>query len=143
MTSSSSHTSFLIGVLPTAAEIGIAASVLLVLVRIMQGISVAGEYTTSGVLLVEQAEPETRGFIGGWIAFAMMLGCVAGSGVPALLGAFLTEQQIQDWGWRIPSLVAAPIPLPLYLPWRSILTEERAHPHAAGLTCCWLTNTDQ
>lgn len=99
--------SLLIAVLPTHAQIGVAASILLVAIRVIQGMSVAGEYTTSGVLLVEQAEPSSRGFTGGWIAFAMMLGCVAGSGVPALLGVFLTEDQIQAWGWRIPFFIGS------------------------------------
>lgn len=103
--------SFLIAVLPTHAQIGVAASILLVLIRVIQGISVAGEYTTSGVLLVEQAEPKSRGFVGGWIAFAMMLGCVAGSGIPALLGTVLTEAQIQAWGWRIPFFIGSLVAL--------------------------------
>ena len=77
----------------------------------MQGISVAGEYTTSGVLLVEQADRRSRGFVGGWIAFAMMLGCVIGSGIPALLGTFLTDVQIQSWGWRVPFLIGGLVAL--------------------------------
>lgn len=103
--------SFLIAVLPTPAQIGITASILLVLIRIVQGMSVAGEYTTSGVLLVEQAEPKSRGFTGGWIAFAMMLGCVAGSGVPALLDSLITEEQLFAWGWRIPFLIGSSLAL--------------------------------
>lgn len=99
--------SLAIALLPTHAQIGITASILLVAIRVIQGMSVAGEYTTSGVLLVEQAERKSRGFIGGWIAFAMMLGCVAGSGVPALLGTFLTEDQIHAWGWRIPFVIGS------------------------------------
>ncbi len=93
---------FLISVLPTPDQIGVTASVLLIAIRIVQGMSVAGEYTTSGVLLIEQADPRRRGFVGGWIALAMMFGCVAGSGVPALLSTFLTDAQIQSWGWRLP-----------------------------------------
>ena len=74
--------SILIGLLPTHAAIGVTASVLLVVIRVIQGISVAGEYTASGVLIVEEARRESRGFVGSWIACAMMLGCVLGSGVP-------------------------------------------------------------
>lgn len=99
--------SLMISILPTHAQIGVWAPTLLVLIRVIQGISVAGEYATSGVLLVEQAPPKSRGFVGGWIAFAMMLGCVAGSGVPALLGTMLTEAQIQAWGWRIPFFIGS------------------------------------
>ncbi|WP_208987948.1 MFS transporter, partial [Pseudovibrio sp. W74] len=60
--------SLAIALLPTYGQIGIAAAILLVLVRIIQGIAVAGEYTASGVLLVEQAEPERRALTGAWIA---------------------------------------------------------------------------
>lgn len=100
-----------IALLPTPEQIGLTASVLLVLIRILQGIAVAGEYTTSGVLLVEQTSPQTRGFVGGWVAFAMMLGCVAGSGVPAALGLFLSDAQIHQWGWRLPFLIGSLVAL--------------------------------
>jgi len=101
--------SVLIGILPTHAQIGVTASVLLVLIRVLQGISVAGEYSASGVLIVEEARKESRGLVGSWIACAMMLGCVLGSGVPALITAFLSEEQISAWGWRIPFFLGAVI----------------------------------
>jgi MHS family proline/betaine transporter-like MFS transporter len=94
--------SLLIGFLPTYAEIGVTAAVLLIVIRVVQGISVAGEYMASGVLIVEEARDRSRGFVGSWIACAMMLGCVLGSGVPALITSFLTDSQISAWGWRIP-----------------------------------------
>lgn len=103
--------SVLIGVLPTHAQIGIAASVLLVLIRIVQGISVAGEYTASGVLVVEEARRESRGLVGSWIACAMMLGCVLGSGVPALMSSYLTDDQMIAWGWRIPFFIGGAVAL--------------------------------
>jgi len=103
--------SVLIGILPTYADIGVAASVLLVLIRIIQGISVAGEYTASGVLIVEEARKESRGFVGSWIACAMMLGCVLGSGVPALITSFISEEQVSAWGWRIPFFVGGGVAL--------------------------------
>lgn len=90
--------SVLIGMLPTHAEIGVTASILLVAIRVVQGISVAGEYTASGVLIVDEARQESRGLVGSWIACAMMLGCVLGSGVPALITSFLTDEQISAWG---------------------------------------------
>ena len=62
--------SFLIAVLPTPAQIGITASILLVLIRIFQGMSVAGECTTSGVLLVEQAKRKSRDLILATLSFA-------------------------------------------------------------------------
>jgi len=103
--------SILIGSLPTHAQIGVAASVLLVVIRIVQGISVAGEYMASGVLLVEEADKKSRGFVGSWIAFAMMCGCVLGSGVPAALSGVLTEAQMNAWGWRIPFFLGGTVAL--------------------------------
>lgn len=101
--------SLAIGFLPTYAQIGVTASVLLVAIRVVQGIAVAGEYTASGVLIVEEAEERSRGFVGSWIAFAMMLGCVLGSGVPALIDSFLTDEQMTTWGWRIPFFVGSAV----------------------------------
>ncbi|SFT74223.1 MFS transporter, MHS family, proline/betaine transporter [Pseudovibrio denitrificans] len=93
--------SLAIALLPTFHQIGITAAVLLVLIRIIQGIAVAGEYTASGVLLVEQAEPERRALTGAWIACAMISGCLIGSAVPAGISLLLTADQMADWGWRV------------------------------------------
>ncbi len=93
--------SLAIAMLPTFNQIGITATVLLVLIRIVQGIAVAGEYTASGVLLVEQAEPERRALTGAWIACAMISGCLIGSAIPAGINLFLSADQMMDWGWRL------------------------------------------
>ena len=103
--------SLAIAMLPTYEQIGIMAAILLVAIRVVQGISVAGEYTASGVLLVEQAGPGHKARAGAWIAFAMMWGCVLGSAVPAGLSSILTEQQMSDWGWRIPFALGAAVAL--------------------------------
>lgn len=94
--------SFAIAALPTYEEVGITAALLLVAIRIVQGISVAGEYTASGVLLVEQAGAGRRAMTGAWVAFAMMWGCVLGSAVPAGFSSVLTSEQMAEWGWRLP-----------------------------------------
>lgn len=101
--------SLLIGFLPTHADIGVAASLLLVVIRVVQGISVAGEYMASGVLIVEEAQEKSRSLVGSWIACAMMLGCVFGSGVPALISSFLTDSQVSAWGWRIPFFIGGAV----------------------------------
>ncbi|MBO6892506.1 MAG: MFS transporter [Roseibium sp.] len=101
--------SLAIAMLPTYEQIGITAAILLVTIRVVQGISVAGEYTASGVLLVEQAGLGHKARAGAWIAFAMMWGCVLGSAVPAGLSSILTEQQMSDWGWRIPFALGAAV----------------------------------
>lgn len=101
--------SLLLALLPGHAQIGVAASILFVAIRVLQGIAVAGEYTASGVLLVEEAKPSSRGFVGSWVAGAMMLGCVLGSGVPALVSSLLTDAQMEAWGWRLPFLIGASV----------------------------------
>lgn len=103
--------SVLIGCLPSHAEIGVTASILLIVIRVAQGISVAGEYMASGVLMIEEARDGSRGFVGSWIACATMLGCVLGSGVPALITSFLSDSQLDSWGWRIPFFVGGAVAL--------------------------------
>lgn len=97
--------SIAIGLLPTHAEVGVLASILLIAIRIIQGIAVAGEYTTSGILLVEEAPPSSRFLVGSLIPFAMMWGCVLGSGVPAGVSSVLSSEQMSAWGWRIPFFI--------------------------------------
>ena len=58
------------GLLPTYAAIGVLAPILLILLRMTQGASIGGEYTTSIIFLVEQSPPRDRGFIGSWAAFS-------------------------------------------------------------------------
>ncbi len=103
--------SLLIALLPGHAQIGIAASILLVVIRIIQGVSVAGELPASGVLVVEEAADSNRGRAGSWITSAMMLGCMLGSGVPALVSSLLSTEQMAEWGWRIPFFVGTVVAL--------------------------------
>lgn len=94
----------LVGVLPTHAEIGIAAAILMVLLRMVQGISVGGEYTSSFVFLVEHAPPERRAFFGSWSMMGATCGILLGSAVGALINTFTTDEQLLAWGWRLPFL---------------------------------------
>jgi len=98
-----------IGLLPTYAQIGIAGPILLVVLRCVQGISVAGEYANSGVLLTESSQPRQRGLIGSWIVFGMTCGCLLGSGVSALVSNVLGQEAMQEWGWRLPFLFGSVI----------------------------------
>jgi MHS family proline/betaine transporter-like MFS transporter len=95
---------FLIGVLPDYAQIGITAAVLMVVLRMIQGLSVGGEYTTSVVLLVEWAEPRRRGFMGSWSVFGAVTGILLGSAAAALINATLSTSAVETWAWRIPFL---------------------------------------
>ncbi len=93
----------LVGLLPTHAEIGITAAVLMILLRMVQGVSVGGEYTSSFVFLVEHAPPHRRAFFGAWSMIGATCGILLGSAVGALINSFTTDIQLQNWGWRFRS----------------------------------------
>lgn len=97
----------LIGLLPTFETIGILAPILIVVLRIVQGLSVGGEYTSSLVFLVEHAPPKRRAFNAIWGMWGATAGILLGSGVGAVLTAVLDDARVQSWGWRLPFLVGA------------------------------------
>ncbi len=96
---------FIIGVLPTYAQIGITASVLMLLCRIMQGLAVGGEYTSSAVFLAETAHPDKRGAASAWAPFGAVAGILLGSAVGATILNVMSLEQVVAWGWRIPFLL--------------------------------------
>lgn len=93
---------FLVGVLPTYATLGLAAPILLLVLRMIQGLAVGGEYTTSIIYMIEHTDPRKRGFIGSFAVSGAVGGMLLGSGFGALLAAVLSEQALQEWGWRVP-----------------------------------------
>ena len=95
---------FLMGVLPTYQSVGILAPVLLVALRIVQGISAGGEFSGSIVYLVEHAPARRRGLYGSVSNFGAMLGGLAGAAVAWATTALLPEAALESWGWRIPFL---------------------------------------
>jgi MHS family proline/betaine transporter-like MFS transporter len=95
---------FLIGVLPDYSVLGAAAPALLVLCRMVQGLSVGGEFTTSIIYLVEGAPPHRRGLAGSWSGFGATAGVLLGSAVGALTTSLLSEDVLHSWGWRVPFL---------------------------------------
>jgi len=94
----------LMGLLPTFASVGMIAPILLVVLRIIQGLSVGGEYTSSLVFLVESAPPGRRAFSAMWGSWGATAGTLLGSGVGFLTTLALTPQQLESWGWRLPFL---------------------------------------
>ncbi|RAV31896.1 MFS transporter [Corynebacterium heidelbergense] len=97
---------FLIGLLPTYASIGIAAPILLVTLRFVQGVGVGGEWGGAVLLSSEFGDPRRRGF---WASAAQVgppLGNLLANGVLALLTAVLTNQQFLSWGWRLAFLIS-------------------------------------
>jgi MHS family proline/betaine transporter-like MFS transporter len=116
---------FAIGVLPDYAAIGATASVLLVLLRILQGLSVGGEYTTSIVFLVENSPPNRRAFYASWAAWGAVAGILTGSAVGALVANLLAPDQVTSWGWRLPFLLGLVIGLAgLYLRRHNVQQDE-------------------
>lgn len=93
---------FLVGVLPGYHTLGLAAPVLLTLLRMVQGLSVGGEYTTSIVFMVENAKPGERGLIGAVGSCGAVGGILLGSATGAVLASVMTEAALEAWGWRIP-----------------------------------------
>jgi MHS family proline/betaine transporter-like MFS transporter len=93
---------FLIGVLPGYDVLGLAAPALLTLLRMMQGLSVGGEYTTSIVFLVEHARPGRRGVVGAVSGLGAVSGILLGSATGAILEWLMPAQAVEEWGWRIP-----------------------------------------
>ena len=96
---------FLIGILPGYEVLGIAAPVMLVLLRMIQGLSVGGEYPSSMVFLVEHAPPGRRGLMGAVTGCGTTVGILLGSGVGALVAAMMTTETLDAWGWRIPFIL--------------------------------------
>lgn len=97
----------LIAFLPTYAEIGWYAALLLVILRLLQGLSVGGEFTGSISFLVEQAPKRKRGFFGSWSTFGVFGGMLLGSALAAIITSLLSQTQLHDFGWRIPFLFGA------------------------------------
>jgi MHS family proline/betaine transporter-like MFS transporter len=95
---------FLVGVLPGYDSLGVAAPILLTVLRMIQGLSVGGEYTTSVVFMVEHAPPQRRGLIGATASCGAVGGILAGSATGALLASLMSPEALESWGWRIPFL---------------------------------------
>ena len=102
---------FLVGVLPGYDVLGLAAPILLLLLRMIQGLSVGGEYTTSIIYMIEHSDPRKRGFIGSFAVSGAVGGMLLGSGFGALLASLLSESALEQWGWRIPFLAGLVIGL--------------------------------
>jgi MHS family proline/betaine transporter-like MFS transporter len=96
---------FLIGLLPGYATLGILAPLALTLLRMVQGLSVGGEYTSSMVFLVEHAPPGRRGLMGALISCGASGGILLGSAVGAGFAASMSVAALDAWGWRIPFLL--------------------------------------
>jgi MHS family shikimate/dehydroshikimate transporter-like MFS transporter len=96
----------LIGLLPTHAQIGLWAPVLLVLLRLVQGFAVGGEWGGAALMAVEHAPDRRRGLYGAWPQTGVSAGLLLGTGVFSAMSA-LPDTQFTAWGWRVPFLLSA------------------------------------
>ena len=103
--------SFFIGVLPGTATIGVAAPILLLACRLLQGLAVGGEYGASSVFLVEGAEPGRRGWMGSWGPVGAFAGTLLGSAAGAIVNTALSPEDVLAWGWRVPFILGVGVAL--------------------------------
>ena len=96
---------FAVGLLPTYTSIGIAAPIMLVLLRMLQGLALGGEYGGAATYVAEHAAPGKRGFNTSWIQSTATLGLLL-SLVVVLSCRYLTGDQFEVWGWRLPFLLS-------------------------------------
>ena len=102
---------FSIGLIPSYATIGIWAPVLLLVARLIQGFSTGGEYGGAATFIAEYATDRNRGLMGSWLEFGTLAGYIAGAGLVTALTTLLTQEQLLDWGWRVPFFIAGPLGL--------------------------------
>ena len=99
--------SLVIALSPGYETIGVWAPVLLVFARLLQGLSVGGEYGTSATYLSEMATKERRGFFSSFQYVTLISGQLIALGVLIVLQQTLTEEQLYSWGWRVPFVIGA------------------------------------
>lgn len=100
---------FAIGIIPAHSSIGIAAPLLLLLARLVQGFSTGGEYGNAMTFIAEYAPDRRRGFWGSWLEFGTVTGYLLGAIIVTVTDATLSDSALLSWGWRIPFFVALPL----------------------------------
>ncbi|TCM66629.1 putative MFS family arabinose efflux permease [Acinetobacter calcoaceticus] len=90
---------------PTAASIGVAAPILIVIARLLQGFATGGEYASSTAFVIEAAPLDKKGLYGSWQFFGQCLAVLFGSAIAAAVNEFLTPAMLESWGWRIPFII--------------------------------------
>jgi MFS transporter, MHS family, proline/betaine transporter len=103
--------STVMGLLPTYADVGVWATVLLVVVRMIQGFSAGGEIGGSATFISESAPARMKATFGAFTPLGSTLGFAVAAAAAGTVSAFTTEEQMLAWGWRIPFLLAFPLTL--------------------------------
>ena len=96
-----------IGLLPDYGAIGVAAPVLLILMRVLQGFALGGEYGGAAIYVAEHAPPGRRGLLTGWIQTTAAVGLIGALGVILVTRGIVGAEAFDEWGWRIPFLISA------------------------------------
>lgn len=99
----------MLGLLPTQEQIGIWAPILLLVVRMIQSFSTGGEYAGAMTYIAETAPDKTRGKLGSGLEIGTLSGSIMAAILAGLMYSLLSDQQMADWGWRIPFIIAAPL----------------------------------
>jgi len=123
----------LMGLAPTYDQIGIAAPILLVVARLIQGFSCGGEVGPATAYLLESAPPEKRAAMAGWQGFSQILALLSGSLAGVVITASVSEEQLYAWGWRLPFLLGiliAPVGLYIRRQLPETIHESEMHPSA-------------
>ncbi|BCF97591.1 MFS transporter [Paraburkholderia sp. PGU19] len=108
--------SAIIAFAPTYASIGLAAPVLVILARLIQGFALGGEIGASTSLLMEYGSDRTRGFYGSWQFVSQGLNTVVGSLLGVALAAMLSTHALESWGWRVPFVIGMAMgPIGVYI----------------------------
>lgn len=134
--------SLMIACTPGFARIGVAAPLLLFLARLLQGLSVGGEYGTAATYLSEIASPRRRGFYSSFQYVTLIGGQLCALAVQLLLQkVFLTPAQLSTWGWRIPFVIGALLALVAFIMRRhmeeSMHMEDKPRPQRGSLVALW------
>lgn len=102
---------FAVGLLPGYAQIGLWAAALLVLLKVIQGFSTGGEYAGATTFVSEYAADKRRGFFASFLDLGSYMGFAIGAALVSVLQLTLGQATMEDWGWRIPFLIAGPLGL--------------------------------
>lgn len=102
---------FLVGVIPSYASIGIWAPILLVVLRMVQGFSTGGEYGGAATFMAEHSPDRKRGFFGSFLEFGTLAGFTLGALVVLGTELVVGKEAMGEWGWRIPFLIGGPLGL--------------------------------
>jgi MHS family proline/betaine transporter-like MFS transporter len=117
---------FGLALVPSYSAIGIAAPMLVLVARLVQGVSTGGEYGNAMTFIAEYVPDRRRGFFGSWLEFGTLTGYAVGATIATVLSSTLSDSALLSWGWRIPFMLALPLGvIGLYL--RARLEESPAY----------------